>query len=136
MKIWILFHQEEDAAEQHPELKSCLNLKAEAQKFGADCLILNPDYFDMIIDSDKEWQTLYKGEVLATPDLIIARTGTETNYAGYSLLRFYERIGVTVLNNWLGIESVADKFQTHQILASQGLPVTGTPSQALLQSLR
>ena len=33
---------------------------------------LNPDYFDMIIDSDKEWQTLYEGEVLATPDLIIA----------------------------------------------------------------
>jgi len=126
MKIWILFHQEEDAAEQHPELKSCLCLKAEAEKFGAECRILTPDHFDMIIDSAKEWQALYKGEVLAKPDLIIARTGTETNYAGYSLLRFYERIGVTVLNNWIGIESVADKFQTHQILASQGLPVPRT----------
>lgn len=126
MKIWILFHQEEDAAEAHPELKSCLCLKAEAEKFGAEALILNPEHFDMIIDSAKDWQALYKGEVLATPDLIIARTGTETTYAGFSLLRFYERIGVTVLNSWLSIESVADKFQTHQILASQGLPVPRT----------
>lgn len=126
MKIWILFHQEEDAGEQHPEMKSCLCLKAEAEKFGADCRILNPEHFDMIIDSAKDWQALYKGEVLATPDLIIARTGTETTYAGFSLLRFYERIGVTVLNGWIAIESVADKFQTHQILASQGLPVPRT----------
>lgn len=126
MKVWILFHQEEDAVEKHPEIKSCLCLKAEAEKFGADALILNPEHFDMIIDSAKEWQALYKGEVLATPDLIIARTGTETTYAGFSLLRFYERIGVTVLNSWLSIESVADKFQTHQILASQGLPVPRT----------
>lgn len=125
MKIWILFHEEEDA-KTHPEFKSCLCLKEEAQKFGAEARILNPEHFDMIIDSAKNWQALYKGEVMPVPDLIIARTGTETTYAGFSLLRFYERIGVTVLNSWLSIESVADKFQTHQILASQGLPVPRT----------
>lgn len=126
MKIWILFHQEEDATEPHPELQCCINLKTEAERMGAECRILDPEHFDLIIDSAKDWQALYKGEVLNTPDLIIPRTGTETTYAGFSLLHFYEGIGVAVVNGWIAMDSAADKFRTHQLLASQGLPVPRT----------
>ena len=126
MKIWILFHQEEDAVEKHAEYSGCMMIKEEALKFGADVRVLNPEYFDLIIDSAKNWQALYKGVPLEVPDLIIPRTGAETTYAGLSLLRFYESVGVAIINNWLSIESVADKFHTHQILASKGFPVPRT----------
>ncbi len=124
MKIWILFHGNTDA--DHPELAECLRLKEEAEKQGASLDIMGVDDFDLVIDSTNEWRAIYRDEYIDAPDLIIPRTGAETTYNAFSVMRFYEGLNVPSINSWNSIESVADKLHTHQILANHGFPVPRT----------
>lgn len=124
MKIWVLFHG--TAENDHPELAECLRLKEEAEKLGATLEIMGVDDFDLVIDSTNEWRAIYKDQYIDAPDLIIPRTGAETNYNAFSVMRFYEGLGVPTINSWSSIESVADKLHTHQILANKGFPVPRT----------
>ena len=124
MKIWILFHGNTGA--DHPELAECLRLREEAEKQGATLDIMGVDDFDLVIDSTNEWRAIYKDEYIEAPDLIIPRTGAETTYNAFSVMRFYEGLGIPTINSWSSIESVADKLHSHQILASRGFPVPRT----------
>lgn len=124
MKIWVLFHGPLDV--EHPEAYECLRLKEEAEKLGATLDVMSAEDFDLVIDSTDEWRAIYQGQYIDPPDLIIPRTGAETSYNAFSVLRFYESLKVPILNNWLAIETVADKLHTHQVLAGQGFPVPRT----------
>lgn len=124
MKIWVLFHGPVDS--EHPEAYECQRLKEEAEKLGASLEVMSCEDFDLVIDSTDEWRAIYQGRYIDPPDLIIPRTGAESSYNAYSVLRFYEALKVPMLNNWLAIENVADKLRTHQILASQGFPIPRT----------
>jgi gamma-F420-2:alpha-L-glutamate ligase len=124
MKIWVLFHS--TAAHDHPEFAECRRLQDEAAKLGASLDILDPQDFDLVIDSSDEWRAIYKGNYIDPPDLIIPRTGAETDYIGFSVLRFYESLKVPMVNGPQTIETVADKIQTHQMLAAKGFPIPRT----------
>jgi gamma-F420-2:alpha-L-glutamate ligase len=124
MKIWVLFHGEMQP--DYPEFEECLRLQEEARKLGASLDIYNANDFDLIIDSTDEWRAIYKGEYIDPPDLIIPRTGSETDYIGFSVLRFYQSLKVPMVNSPQTIETVADKLQTHQMLAAKGFPIPRT----------
>ena len=124
MKIWILFHGQMSI--DYPEYEECLRLKEEATKLGHSLDILSPEDFDLVIDSTDEWRAIYKGEHITPPDLIIPRTGAETDYIGFSILRFYESLNIPMINSSEVIETVADKIQTAQRLASKGFPIPRT----------
>lgn len=124
MKIWLFFHG--PLEEGYPEAKEILRICDEAEKRGVDYAVMNPDLVDLVVDSKGEWRAIYEGKVLAVPDVIIPRTGTETTYTGYSVMRFYERLGVPFLNTPRVVETVADKLHTLQVLAAHGIPVPRT----------
>lgn len=124
MKIWILFHGEMSL--DYPEYHECLRLQDEAKIMGHELEILSPQDFDLVIDATDEWRAIYKGEHIETPDLIIPRTGAETDYVGFSILRFYESLRVPMINNSQTIETVADKIQTGLTLAAKGFPIPRT----------
>ncbi len=124
MKIWILFHGQMSL--DYPEYEECLRLQAEAVKLGHSLEILSPGDFELVIDSTDEWRAIHKGQHISPPDLIIPRTGAETDYIGFSVLRFYESLNIPMLNSTEAIETVADKIQTAQRLASKGFPIPRT----------
>ncbi|MCB1537409.1 MAG: RimK family alpha-L-glutamate ligase [Rhodospirillales bacterium] len=124
MKIWLFFHG--PLQEGYPEAHEILRICDEAEKRGIDYAVLNPDLIDLLVDSKGEWSAIYEGKRLGLPDVIIPRTGTETTYTGYSVMRFYERLGVPFLNTPRIVETVADKLHTLQVLAAHGIPVPRT----------
>lgn len=125
MKVWIFFHG--PLQEGYPEAAETLRLCEEAEKRNVDYKVMNPDAIDVLIDSKGDWKAMYEGQVLDyLPDVIIPRTGTETTYTGYSVMRFYERLGVPFLNTPRVVETVADKLHTLQVLAANGVPLPRT----------
>lgn len=124
MKIWLFFQDKME--ESVPEYVECLAMKAEAEKRGFEAVIMNPEYIELLVDSSGDWYAMYEGKVLDLPDIIIPRTGADTAYSSYSVMRFYERLGVTFLNTPRVIETVADKLHTVQVLAAKGMPVPRT----------
>jgi len=87
---------------------------------------MNPEHIELLVDSSGDWYAMYEGRVLDLPDIIIPRTGADTSYTSYSVMRFYERLGVTFLNTPRVIEIAADKLHTLQVLAANGMPVPRT----------
>jgi gamma-F420-2:alpha-L-glutamate ligase len=81
---------------------------------------------ELIVDAHEGWSAVYEGRRLAKPDLIIPRTGSETNYFTLAVLRHFERQGVAMVNSPSAVEAVADKLQTLQILSAAGLPIPKT----------
>lgn len=126
MKIWLFFHG--PVEQGYPEAHEIMRLQEEAaKKPGVEVTVMNPDSIDVLIDAKGNWKAMYEGKMLEDmPDVIVPRTGTETTYTGYSVMRFYERLGVPFLNTPRIVETVADKLHTLQVLAAQGLPVPRT----------
>ncbi len=125
MKCWLFFHA--DPESDHPEAHEARRFRETAARMGIDLKILNPEEFDLVVDTDAgDWHTTYKGDVMGKPDVIIPRTGTETSYLALAVMRHFERLGVTLVNGSAAVESVADKLHTHQILAGNGLPTPRT----------
>ncbi len=124
MKIWLLFNGVIES--DYPEAYACLRLREEAEKMGHDLEILNPEYFDLLVDSTENWQAIYQGKEIGPPDLIIPRTGSETTYTGFALMRFYEVIGVPMLNSSQSIQITADKLYSQEVLAAHRIPLPKT----------
>jgi len=124
MRLWLFFQDKFE--ETIPEYRECLKIKAEAEARGADTEIMNPENIELLIDSSGDWYAMYEGRVLDLPDIIIPRAGADTSYTSYSVMRFYERLGVTFMNTPRVIETVADKLHTLEILAANGMPVPRT----------
>jgi len=128
MHYWLLFHR--DLAPDVPEVPEVLRFQQAAAKAGIKLSVLQPQQFDLLVDSAQAhgagWSAIYNGQRLAKPDLIIARTGSETSYFTLAVLRHFERQGVPMVNGPAAIEAVADKLHTLQILAGAGLPIPKT----------
>src|SRR5690349_16819131 len=108
MKLWLFFQDHFD--EKVPEYREALKIKAEAESRGAETEIMNPEHIELLVDSSGDWYAMYENRVLDLPDIIIPRTGADTTYTSYSVMRFYERLGVTFLNTPRVIEIAADKL--------------------------
>ncbi|MGZ9097757.1 MAG: ATP-grasp domain-containing protein [Micavibrio sp.] len=124
MKIWLLFSGSLEP--ENSEAAACFRLKEEAEKIGHQVEILNPEHFDLLVDSTDDWQATYQGAEIQAPDLIIPRTGSETTYTGFALMRFYESMGVPLLNSSRAVEMAADKLYSQQILAAHKIPLPKT----------
>ncbi len=125
MQCWLLFHRE--LGPDVPEAPEVLRFQQVALEAGIELSVLQPQEFDLIVDSPGDgWSAIYRGRKLSKPDLIIARTGSETSYFMLAVLRHFERQGVAMVNGPVAIEAVADKLQTLQILARAGLPIPKT----------
>src|SRR5688572_26634691 len=96
MEICLLFHGLLEA--DYPEAHECMRIRDEAHKRGVKVTVLKPKGIDLQVDYTDEWRAIYEGKELDRPDVIVPRTGSETTYAGYSVMRFFERLGVPFLN--------------------------------------
>lgn len=123
-KVWLFFHGPVETG--YPEAAEIMRMQDEAKTMNIEVTVMNPDAIDLLVDSQGDWRAIYEGKTLGIPDVIVPRTGTETTYTGYSVMRFYERMGVPFLNTPRVVETVADKLHTLQVLAAQGLPVPRT----------
>jgi gamma-F420-2:alpha-L-glutamate ligase len=125
MKCWVLFHRE--LASGVPEAPEVMRFTQAALRAGVEISVLKPQDFELVVDSPSdEWSAIYRGRRLPKPDLIIARTGSETSYFMLAVLRHFERQGVAMVNGPAAIETVADKLQTLQLLSRAGLPIPKT----------
>jgi gamma-F420-2:alpha-L-glutamate ligase len=125
MYCWVLFHRE--LAPEVPEAHEIYRFQRTAQKLGIEVSVLLPQEFDLVVDTASGGgSAMYRGRELAKPDLIIARTGSETSYFMLAVLRHFERQGVPMVNSPAAIDAVADKLHTLQILSQAGLPIPKT----------
>ena len=124
MRCWIFFHRDLDPL--LPEVKEILRFQAVARNLGIALEVLKPREFDLVVDSREGWSAIYDGRALPKPDAIIARTGAETSYFTFAVLRHFERQGVMLMNGPRAIEAVADKLHTLQILSRSGVPIPKT----------
>ena len=124
MRCWIFFHRDLDPAQ--PEVKEILRFQSVAASLGIRLDVLKPREFDLVVDSKEGWSAMYDGRALPKPDAIIARTGAETSYFSFAVLRHFQRQGVMLMNGPQAIEAVADKLHTLQILSRSGVPIPKT----------
>jgi gamma-F420-2:alpha-L-glutamate ligase len=124
VECWLFFHRDLDPA--LPEVPEILRFQNVAREKGISLKVLKPREFDLVVDSDDGWSATYEGKALAKPDMIIARTGSETSYFTLTVLRHFERMGVAMVNGPMAIEDTADKLHTLQILSRAGLPIPKT----------
>ena len=124
MRCWLLFHRE--LAPDVPEAPEVFRFQEAAAKADIELTVLQPRDFDLVVDSAHGWSAIYRGKALPKPDVIIARTGSETSYFTLAVLRHFERQGVAMVNGPAAIEAVADKLHTLQILSAAGLPIPKT----------
>ena len=124
MHCWLLFHRE--LRRDVPEAAEVFRFQEAAAKADIKLDVLQPRNFELVVDSAQNWSAIYEGRTLSKPDLIIARTGSETSYFTLAVLRHFERQGVPMINSPAAIEAVADKLETLQILSAAGLPIPKT----------
>jgi gamma-F420-2:alpha-L-glutamate ligase len=124
MHCWLFFHR--DLHPDQPEAPEVYRFQESARLAGITLDVLKPQEFDLIVDSAKGWSAVYLGRNLAKPNMIISRTGAETNYFTLAVLRHFERQGVAMVNRSDAIEAVADKLHTLQILSGAGIPTPKT----------
>src|SRR6185295_20008459 len=125
MQCWLLFHRE--LGPDVPEAPEVLRFQQVALEAGIELSVLQPQEFDLVVDSPgDDWSAIYRGERLPKPDLIIARTGSETSYFMLAVVRHFERQGVPMVNGSAAIEAVADKLQTLQLLSRARIPIPKT----------
>lgn len=122
--VWIFFHR--DLVPEEPEAAEIFRFSDTANRMNVALDVLKPQDFDLIVDTNRGWSAVYKGRVLDKPDVILARTGSETSYFMLAVLRHFERQGVGMLNGADVVEAVADKLHSLQILSSHGIPTPRT----------
>jgi gamma-F420-2:alpha-L-glutamate ligase len=124
MHCWLFFHRQ--LSPDVPEAPEVYRFLEVARRRGIELDVLQPQEFDLVVDSAEGWSALYKGRKLKKPDVIIARTGSETSYFTLAVMRHFERQGVAMINGPAAIEAVADKLHTLQILSKARLPIPKT----------
>src|ERR1044072_9653583 len=106
MHCWLFFHRE--LSPGVPEAAEVYGFMEVARRMHMELDVLQPRDFDLVADSTEGWSALYNGRKLKKPDVIIARTGSETSYFTLAVLRHFERQGVAMVNSPAAIEMVAD----------------------------
>jgi len=119
-QVWILHYAANIDAYENQQLLKCL------EKNGMRGRILEPKYFDIIVNRSTSKSIRYKGERIELPDLVLSRTGAGTNYFTRSVMRQIEKFGIPVINDADSISRVSDKLLTSQLLVKENLPIPKT----------
>ena len=109
-----------------PKLYSTKRLVEAARKRGHTAEVI--DYLKCYVNITSHKPSVhYKDRVLNEFDAVIPRIGASNTFFGTAILRQFEMMGVTPLNESVAISRSRDKLRSLQILAKKGvgLPVTG-----------
>jgi len=98
----------------------------EATKQNIDFTVVFADEIDLIVSRDDRKSIRFRNDIVALPDVLLARTGSGTGYFNLSVIRQFERLNVPTLPNSASIEQSKDKLYANQILAQAGLPIPKT----------
>lgn len=124
MRGWILYAEyDEGLAKERHEIE---RFKEEAEKQNIDLQVVSPEQFDIIVTRDDRRSVVLDGEVVPLPDFLLPRLGASTTYFSLAVIRHLEKLGVYTVNSSESIEAVKDKLYSHQILASENIPVPKT----------
>ena len=105
MRCWLLFHRE--LLPGVPEAAEVLRFQQVATRLGIELKVLQPRDFELVVASPGEWSAIYQGRSLPKPDLIIARTGSETSYFTLAVLRHFERLRPRVMLLDIGLPGIS-----------------------------
>ncbi|WP_369599946.1 30S ribosomal protein S6--L-glutamate ligase [Hahella sp. SMD15-11] len=111
---------------RNAKLYSTRRLKEEGQARGHEVHVIDTLRCYMNISSGRP-SIHYKGEDLQGFDAVIPRIGASITFYGTAVLRQFEMMGVTPLNESVAITRSRDKLRSLQLLSRKGvgLPVTG-----------
>jgi ribosomal protein S6--L-glutamate ligase len=107
-------------------LYSTRRLVEAARQRGHQARVIDTARCYMNIASHKP-EVHYKGESLADVDAVVPRIGASLTFYGTAVVRQFEMMGVSSLNESVAITRARDKLRSLQLLARKGigLPVTG-----------
>lgn len=120
MKIWMLVNR--NTTETYERDRFLEQAKKEDIEFND----VYADELDLIVSRDDRKSIRYRNEIVSLPDIVLARTGSNTGYFNLSVLRQFERLNVPTIPNSESIEASKDKLYASQILAQAGLPTPKT----------
>lgn len=124
MRVWFLFDgQIEDDKPGSYEIGRFLDVAAQR---GYDASVFSTAQFDILSAMNDPENIFIDNISREKPDVVISRTGADTTYLGYAVMRHLVRQGITLLNRATAVENAADKLRSMQILADQGFPVPPT----------
>ncbi len=111
---------------RNAKLYSTRRLKEEGEARGHEVHVIDTLRCYMNIASGRP-SIHYKGEDLQGFDAVIPRIGASITFYGTAVLRQFEMMGVTPLNESVAITRSRDKLRSLQLLSRKGigLPVTG-----------
>ena len=111
---------------EEPRCYSRTRFEAEAINAGVRVSWLDPQHFDLLIDSSAP-RTLYRSRTFPVPEAFVARTGSDTTTFARAVVRHMESTaGVVVVNSADAIMCARDKLLAHQVFAEAGIPFPRT----------
>jgi RimK family alpha-L-glutamate ligase len=119
MSILILSKKDEGEYENRRLVESLADLQIPAT-------IYHPDKFDVIVGKNTGYGVKYNGQEFEMPDLVLTRTGSGTTGFITAIVRQFEEEKIRCINSSLSVEIAKDKMRSHQLLASNGLPIPNT----------
>ncbi len=122
MDLWILQKRPPGAVEPY----ELMRLREEARHLGFRAEAVAPEEIDLVVSCNGRRSIRRCGTEVALPELVLARTGSATDYFSLATIRQLEHLGVMVLNSSQSIECVKDKFYAHQLLSQSNLPFPRT----------
>ena len=117
--MWILSNQKEDEYETSRLLE-----KFHAKNITVE--IVNPDFFDIVVNRDIKQGVRYQGKTVELPRVLLVRFGAGISNFTLTLIRQLEKAGVRCINSSESIEIVKNKLLTSQILGQHGIAIPNT----------
>ena len=88
--------------------------------------VVEPSYFDIIVNTNIKNSILYNGQLVELPKIVLVRTGAETSNFMLAVLRQLDKAGVICINEADAIETASDKLKTSQILSQHNISIPNT----------
>jgi gamma-F420-2:alpha-L-glutamate ligase len=88
--------------------------------------VVEPGYFDIIVNTNIKNSILYNGQLVELPKIVLVRTGAETSNFMLAVLRQLDKAGVICINEADAIETASDKLKTSQILSQHNISIPNT----------
>jgi gamma-F420-2:alpha-L-glutamate ligase len=88
--------------------------------------VVEPSYFDIIVNTNIKNSILYNGQLVELPKIVLVRTGAETSNFMLAVLRQLDKAGVICINEADSIETASDKLKTSQILSQHNISIPNT----------
>lgn len=89
---------------------------------GVQLTMLKPEQLEMVVTSAGTQNIFIDEQSVPLPDFVLSRTGSDTTYHAFAVLRQLQNLGVYMCNDADAIYAVKDKLYMHQLLAASNLP--------------